>query len=78
MPKKRTEPWQAKVGTSALNPIQVMELQDAVRDRKDMVSLEGISFQLRYSDDGETVQYVPVKGWTPTGFLNIAKLLRSI
>jgi hypothetical protein len=77
MAKKKTETWQARLGTS-LNPIQVLEMQDAVRARETRVRMEGKWFELRYSSDGETVQYVPLRGFVPTGYLNIAKLLRSL
>ena len=74
--KKRTqELWQSKLGTSALNPIQVMELQDALKERAVRVQLEGRWFSIRYEPDGKTIYYSPEEGYTPSGYLNISHFL---
>ena len=75
--KKRTEePWQAKLGVRGLNPLAVIELQDAVRSKKRTVELDGIKFRIKYVDN-DTIYYSPVDGFAPCGYLLISRLLEG-
>jgi len=76
--RRHDEVWQARVGTRVFNPLEVMELQEALRGKEKRVKLGDRWFLLRYQDDGETVFYSPEKGSVPCGYLNIDKLLRSL
>lgn len=77
MAKSKPEKWAAKLGTTALNPLQVIDLQDAVRARKKKVKLEERWFVIKYLPDGETIYYSPEGGYVPSGYLNIQRLLED-
>lgn len=75
--KKPLEEWQAKLGTSALDPMQAMDLQEAIRKRKKRANLDGRWFLIKYLSDGETIHYSPEEGFVPTGYLNIRKFVEG-
>jgi len=75
--KQKEEPWQARLGTKVFNPVQAMEMQDAVRDRADSVVIDDRKFLLTYKVEGK-VFYKPENGVAPCGYLNISHFLRTI
>lgn len=80
MAKKRKAPieaWEARLGSSAFDPLAVMDLQDAIRNKRKKVTLNGREFRLKYSDDSLVVFYAPVEGFAPAGYLNIEKFLED-
>jgi len=67
----RFEVWEKKLGLQSFDPLQLLELADAVRERRETVNL-GKNFSLVYRE--EKVFYSPVDGYTPCGWIAIAKL----
>lgn len=78
MAKKKSEPWQAALGTNALNPLQAMDLQEAVRNNLEKAEIEGKPFTIKYLPDGKTIFYKPVKGGVPCGYVLIERILTNI
>lgn len=72
MPRKRYEDWEARLGVTSFDPLDVMRLADAVKERATTVQLNRGNFVLVYQDD--KVHYSPVEGFVPTGWVEIAKL----
>lgn len=77
MKKHKQEPWAAKLGTTTLDPLQVMDLQDAVRARKKTAVVQGKKFLLSYK--GEQVYYQPAEDgvFAPSGYLDIKRFLED-
>lgn len=75
--RKRQEEWQAKLGTSALNPLEVLDLQEAIKAKKKIAVLQGRKFHISYyREEGEDkIHYKPVEGFTPCGFLLVKKIM---
>ncbi len=74
MKKRRNlETWQAKLGTDQFNPLEVFELEEALKNKKPSVTLSGRKFELKYyrDDNRNMVRYYPKEGFTPMGFLDI-------
>jgi len=72
--KKTVEPWQAKLGVSGLNPLAVMDLQDAVKAEKETAVLDGRKFLIKYVDE-KTIFYKPEEGFAPCGYILTKRLL---
>ena len=80
MSKRRSshyEEWQARLGTKALNPVQVLDMQEALRERKKRAEIDGRWFKFVYHNDG-TVYYTPEEGFAPCGYLIIDKFLEEL
>jgi hypothetical protein len=73
---KKPEEWEEKLGTSYLNPLQVLDMQDAIRERKEFAIVDGYMFSFKY--EGNRVFYKPVDKETPTGYLTIDKFLEEL
>ena len=73
---KKPESWEARLGVSSFDPLDVMALADAVKARKDTVELHGLTFKLRYQDN--KVHYSPERGYIPCGWVDIEKLGEGI
>ena len=77
MAKHRIETWQSKLGTTGLNPLQVIQMQDAIKERKKQVRFEhGRLFYLKYKNSNH-VYYRPERGFAPAGWLDIEKFLQD-
>lgn len=72
MPRKRYQDWEARLGTTSFDPLDVMRLAEAVKDRKATVMLSRGNFVLIYESD--RVHYSPVSGFVPTGWIEINRL----
>lgn len=71
------EEWEDRLGTSSFNPLDILELQDAVRASSPSVVLSGNRvFVLTYSPG--VVHYKPERGFAPCGHLQIDRLLKGI
>jgi len=74
---KKPEPWEARLGVSSFDPLDVMALADAVKARSKSVELRGRTFKLRYQEG--KVHYSPTDGtYTPCGWVDIQKLGEGI
>jgi len=74
---KKPEPWEARLGVSSFDPLDVMALADAVKERSETVVLRGQTFKLRYKND--KVHYSPTDGtYVPCGWVDIDKLGEGI
>lgn len=74
------ESWEAKIGTSSFDPLTVMDLQDAVRQRRKQVILNDRKFLLSYYQvNGEAKVYYSPAGpiFAPSGHLDIKRLLEE-
>lgn len=80
--KKRTEEWESRLGTSNFNPLEVIELQDAIKKHKIIVSIQNREFSLRYylspKTKEEMVFYKLSDNFVPCGHLSINRFLRGI
>lgn len=80
--KPKSEEWETRLGTSGFNPLDVLELQDAVRNREHSVHLtdsnQTLILTYKVRSDGEVVHYKPERGFVPIGTLNIDHLLRGL
>ena len=76
--RKKPEPWAARLGTSALDPLQVMDLQEAIRKRAKTALVGGVKFKLSYKKDG-TVFYQPAEEgkYSPCGYLDIERFMEG-
>lgn len=72
---KKHEEWEARLGTSSFDPLQVMKLSDAVKNRDETVQLGGRNFSLTYR--GDRVFYSPVEGYVPCGWIEIDRIVKS-
>lgn len=70
--KQRVEDWEARLGTTSFDPLEVMQLADAIKDRKETVLLGSRNFALSYR--GDRVFYSPVEGFAPCGWLDISRI----
>ena len=70
MKKQKYEPWEARLGVTSFNPLEAMQLADAIKARQGTVAIGGRNFALTYRDD--KVFYSPVEGFTPCGWLDLA------
>ena len=79
MKHRREEKWQAKLGVSAFDPLQTIELQDAIRRRDEIVLIGKREFQLTYYStvEGEKVHFTPVEGFIPMGHLDVKRFLEG-
>lgn len=75
--RKKTEVWQSRLGTSAFNPLEVLDMQDAVKKRAKFVTIGGTKFTLSYKHSGK-VFYKPVNAFAPSGYLDIEQFLRGL
>jgi len=83
MPVSRKQPelWQAKLGTNVLDPIEAMDLQDAVRKRSKTAIMRGKKFVLTYykKEGADKVFYCPADDtFVPAGHLDIKRFLEDI
>ena len=77
MKRKAPEPWTAKLGTSALDPLEVIDLQEAIRARKKKADVQGRKFLLTYIGN-TTVYYRPAGDeFVPAGYLDISRFLED-
>lgn len=76
---KRPEEWEARLGTSGFNPLEVFDLIDAVKAKKKIANIQGRQFKLSYHtfQGNACVHYSPVDGFVPMGDIQIDKLLRG-
>jgi hypothetical protein len=79
MKHRREEKWESKLGTSSFDPLEVIELQDAIRQRIVVARIGGRQFELTYysAEDGEKVHYSPLEGFVPSGNLDIKRFLED-
>jgi len=75
MKRNQEEDWQANLGTKNFDPLQIMDLQEAIGKRAASVELSGRKFTLNY--EGEKVFYMPTEGFTPCGYLIIKQFLEA-
>lgn len=80
--RKKPETWQAKLGTSALNPLQVQDLQDAIKAKKKVAVLQGRKFRIRYfrEDREDKLYYAPLdvdEGYGPCGYLVVNRIMEG-
>lgn len=73
---KKPEPWEARLGVSSFDPLDVIALAEAVKARRGTVTLREQTFKLRYLND--KVHYSPEHGYTPCGWVDIEKLGEGI
>lgn len=73
---KKYEPWEARLGVSGFDPLEVMQLADAVKNHAETVTFAGKTFNLHY--EGNKVRYSPERGYTPCGWIDIDKLGEGI
>jgi hypothetical protein len=73
---RRVEPWAARLGTACFDPLEVMDLQTAIRARKKIAVVQGRKFRLQYSG-ANTVYFTPADDgvFTPSGYLDIKRFL---
>ena len=74
---KKEEPWQTALGTKVFNPLQAMDMQDAIRKKAKSVTIDGKKFVLSYKLKGK-VFYRPEHDFAPCGYLDIDNFLREI
>jgi hypothetical protein len=72
---KKYEEWQARLGTTTFDPLDAMTLATAIRERASTVVLNLGTFKLHYK--GDKVQYRPIEGFTPTGWIDIERIERE-
>lgn len=75
--RKKEEPWQARLGTTVFDPLECMELQDAIGKKAKKVTIGEKTFLLSYKLEGQ-VFYKPEKGYAPCGYLNMEHFLGEI
>jgi hypothetical protein len=73
---RKAEDWEAKLGVSGFDPLEVMQLADAVKLQSESVTLGGRTFHLRYKEG--KVHYGPDRGYVPCGWIDIDKLGEGI
>lgn len=79
--KKKPEEWQARLGTNALDPLKVMDLQDAIRTHKNAAIIQGKKFLLTYYKvQGKAkVYYRPADdSFVPAGHLDVKRFLEGV
>src|SRR3970040_1265487 len=72
------EEWQSRLGTRTFNPLEVIDMQKAIRKRKTFVDVQGRRFLLRYyTKQGEDKVFFRPDGdlLTPCGHLDIRRFL---
>ena len=74
------EHWEAKIGTQSFTPLEILDLQDAVRNREASVTLDDKYrghrvFLLTYTD--LTFHYQPERDFAPRGTLTIKRFLEG-
>lgn len=73
--KSRTRPpeeWQAKLGTTNFDPLEAIDLVDAVKARKKRAKIGDRMFTLNY--EATRVYYSPVDGFAPSGWLELERI----
>lgn len=70
--RRKVEDWEAAIGTSSFDPIEAMDLVDAIKARKDRVLLGDRTFFLDY--EPTRVHYCPERGFVPCGWIDLAKI----
>jgi hypothetical protein len=78
---KKVEPWQAKLGTSTFNPLQVIDMQTALRKRAKSAVVQGRKFLLTYYKvkEEQKVFYRPADdSFAPAGHLDVDRFLEEI
>jgi len=83
MPPSRKPPeiWQSRLGTNTFNPLEAMELQDAIRKHASSIKLRDKKFLLTYYKVGNNkkVFYRPADdSFVPAGHLDIQQFLKEI
>jgi hypothetical protein len=73
--KAKAEDWETRLGTGSFNPLEILELSDAVRERRGTVVIGGTNYALSYRN--ERVFYCPVEGFIPCGWLEISRIERG-
>jgi hypothetical protein len=75
--KRKPEQWQSLLGTSAFDPLEIFDLQDAIREGKKVADVQGRKFQLKYRNG--SVFYAPLDDriFVPSGWLEIGRFLRG-
>jgi len=71
------EGWQSRLGTSALDPLQVMDMQEAIRKRRKSVIVQGKEFLLTYYGDNHVYYRPGDDSFAPAGHLNIKRFLED-
>lgn len=71
----KVEDWEARLGTTAFDPLEAMQFVDAVKNRETSLNLGTRSFALVYRDD--KVFYTPIQGFVPCGWLDISRVERG-
>jgi hypothetical protein len=72
---KKYEPWEARLGVTSFDPLEVIQLVDAIRARAETVTLTSGTFKLKYEPG--RVHYSPERGFTPTGWIDIERIERE-
>jgi hypothetical protein len=77
---KKPEEWESRLGTTSFNPLEVFDLQDAVKSQQPTADLQGRVFLLSYSvrNNEEVVYYRPERGFAPCGYLNVRRFLGGL
>lgn len=75
--KRKHEVWQTRLGTSTLDPLQVLTMQGAIRKKKSEVVIDGRKYLLSYKIPGQ-VFYKPEGAFSPAGYLDIEKFLKEL
>lgn len=77
MKRRSEEPWSAKLGTSVLDPLQVMDLQESVRKRRTTAILQGKKFRLTYYGNNRVYYRPDDDSFAPAGHLDIKRFLED-
>jgi hypothetical protein len=72
------ESWAARLGTTSLDPLEVLEFQAAIRAHKKTVKVGGREFTLTYKN-GNIVHYRPAAEgiYVPSGYLDVRRFLED-
>lgn len=77
MKRRQEEPWQSKLGSGPFNPLEVDDLQEAIRNEQTEISLSGRVFLLLYLP-GDRVYYRLKDSMSPPcGYLETKKFLQG-
>ena len=71
----KIEDWEARLGTTAFDPLEAMLVIDAIKAREKSVNLGNRTFTFVYRDN--KVFYAPIESFTPCGWLDIERVERG-
>jgi len=73
--RRKVEDWEAQIGTTSFDPLEAMDLVDAIKARKKSVVLGERTFYLDY--DPKRVHYRPDRGFVPCGWIDLDRIERG-